>query len=56
MTLGPEEYTVATLATLKHRTDIADAVTKGAALVALKDNGSPAGLQVVPTHELEDVR
>jgi hypothetical protein len=52
--LGAEEYSIATVATLEHRTDFAGAVTKGAAFAELRDGGAPAGLQVVPTHELED--
>ncbi|GIH07765.1 hypothetical protein Rhe02_58320 [Rhizocola hellebori] len=50
--LAPETYTVATTDTLGARPDIATAMTRGAALAALRGSGT-AGLQVVPTYETE---
>ncbi|HKF00130.1 MAG TPA: DUF6603 domain-containing protein [Actinomycetes bacterium] len=57
VTIAPERYTVATQDTLAARPDLAAGVTKGAASLALKHapEGTAAGLQVVPEHELEPV-
>ncbi|HEY7620910.1 MAG TPA: hypothetical protein VH834_14140, partial [Solirubrobacteraceae bacterium] len=54
VTLATEEYAVASVDTLAPRVDVADGVTKGAALLALKESRE-ADLQVVPAYELEGV-